>query len=395
MVLNRKGRRQSLDTNLSKNWEMTKAFGSESLTRPLASLINQFNNPKTPTKAINPSIRDVVINKQHSSPSEKSVKTIIQENKFKKKALMSEKQKQVYPAFGPKSFTVETRKSDLSEAFSKLILTRQNETKAAKIDKIGPKVANENIIMNRLASLKPVELKTKPSNEKSDERAVPLKSIKAKKALFDKEPFKSEQQAPQSCYSTIKVNIAQTNLKKIPQAFLPETAQETEPRKKFAFFLKPSHSKIEAETISLMSETVNNIDDGFTSLSLSGSKSMSNEIYFSRVEPTTTINRFKDFSSSFQSCSSILPRTSLSENDTMFQESSLPISDINDLIGIEDDDSDIDVTLNNSVNTETLVSIDDSTDEESLGLKDELLKKSDGYLIKHLSNAAHVYLFIF
>lgn len=221
MVLNRQGKRRTL----SKHWELsTNSSSTESFTRPtpLSSLINQFNNQRTASKAINPVVKETLIKAnlpQQNSFSEKSVKAFIQENKLKKKGLELEKPKQIFPAFGPKSFRVDTaKKTDLSEAFSKLILSRQNDN---KLKKFNEKKVNDLVesTPNRLVALKPVEVnKLKPEFE---EAVVPLKSIESKKALFNS--MSSEQLTPNVVSPLLKSELPKSNnLKKICQMFQVE-----------------------------------------------------------------------------------------------------------------------------------------------------------------------------
>ena len=191
MVLNRQGKRQSL----SKNWELMSKSSAQagSLTRPLSSLINIFNKPagaklhSSPLR-IHPRIKELD-EKQPNSPSQKSVKTFFQESKLlRKKALLladTRPKTQVFPAFGPKSFsttsdTHSAKKSDLSEAFSKLIISRQ-----AKAPIATPNDAKE-IIPSRLVNLKPVEsIRGKFCGSRNVAAVASLLTVEAKKELFD------------------------------------------------------------------------------------------------------------------------------------------------------------------------------------------------------------------
>lgn len=318
MVLNRQGKRMSL----GKNWEMTKNNGGENLTRPLSSLINIFNSQRSissPLK-IHPTIKEIAVNDQpQNSPSQKSVKSFIQESKvLKKKALLSERPKtQVFPAFGPKSFSTDTsQKSDLSEAFSRLILSRQAKPVVAK-----PAVTKE-IVPNRLVNLKPVESKAKPKVlDEQPLAVVPSKlSIEEKKALFDKKVSSVAANTNQKQSNNIKTNLSSI---KIPKQVL-----------------KPAEFK--SETIYL--QDYEDIDDS---------------------------EGYQEYSASFLSCSSILPRSSATE-DMSNRKNTLPLSDINDLIGNTDnysEETDLDRTLNN----------DSIFDDDVFGDSDS--NTNDGYLL--------------
>ncbi len=118
-------------------------------TRPLSSLISHFNNQRfTNSKPIIPTVKDVSLTNNNSF-SEKSVKAFVQESKLLNKA---EKQ--------PKSFRLEsTKKTDLSEAFSRLVLSRKSAD---------PKPKAENpteVIYKRLVNLKPVLKAVNPQAE--------------------------------------------------------------------------------------------------------------------------------------------------------------------------------------------------------------------------------------
>lgn len=319
MVLNRQGKRMSL----CKNWEMTKNNGGENLTRPLSSLINIFNSQRSissPLK-IHPTIKEIAVNDQpQNSPSQKSVKSFFQESKvLKKKALLSERPKtQVFPAFGPKSFSTDTsKKSDLSEAFSRLILSRQAKPVVAK------PAATKEIVPNRLVNLKPVESKAKPKVfDEQPLAVVPSKlSIEEKKALFDKKVSSDAANSTQKqSINNIKTNVGSI---KIPKQML-----------------KPAEFK--AETI-----------------------------YLQDYEDIDESEGYQEYSASFLSCSSILPRSSATE-DTSNRKNTLPLSDINDLIGNTDnysEETDLDRTLNN----ESIFGDDVFGDSDS--------NNNDGYLL--------------
>jgi len=305
MVLNRQGKRLSL----SKHWEMSALKPNATkpeTSRPLSSLISHFNNQRsTPAKPIIPAIKEISITSNNSF-SEKSVKAFIQENKILNKA---QKPFQVFPAFGPKSFRVETvKKTDLSEAFSRLVVSRQADTKSKPPTVNSKAAADLPVIHKRFVDLKPVEAKLTPpqsvlkTNTPTDDGVVP-----------------------------------QNNLKKISQIFQASPVVE-----KSLPSLRPKSAADEASAL-----TESPQDDGFVSFTNNCLTNTCNDQVFSNNEDD--IDGFLEYSGSCLSlsCSSILPQSEYSA-DTLLSFNSLASSDINDLLGGDPagEETDLDRTLN-------------------------------------------------
>lgn len=176
---------------------------------------------------------------------------------------------------------------------------------------------------------------------------------------------------------------------------------QTETKKPVPFFLNQkdrvkSIGNDQQQMTSLSTDTIP-VDDGFVSFSNNClTRVSSNDLIFLNNEEIDDMEGFREYSASFLSCSSILPQSTMDE-DTLRRRTSLPLSDINDLIG-DEEESDLDRTLNNSMinEEETFVRLVHVSDEEEkaqipveFDLEFELVQEelncsdsdSDGYLL--------------
>ena len=376
MLLNRQGRRMTLEANLSKNWAMTRKNGNvQAFTRPLSTLISQFNNQEITLRNIATKNGKEVsaANKQQppqqqqtleNSPSEKSVKTFIHESKLKKKPTIQQTPppQQVFPAFGPKSFKTSTQSkpSDLTNAFSKLVLTRQtaNATKTNMVAKIDmptppptPSPTTHFVALKSVESRLKVELKQQLDVD--EESVVPDKPqsfsrvLDARKALFDSQELtrtpsqpkafifpklESDQfvsQSPVKQYSSKFESLCSTSLKSLNNGrtgFLSDFEKgaagpaPVKSQKKFAFLQK--------ETC-VSTDMLAPFDDGFVTFSSHDNMTKSTSDLMFLLNDDTYEDEFKDCSESFLSCSSLMPQTTLSE-DTINSDS-MPLSELTDL----------------------------------------------------------------
>ena len=299
MILDRKGRRSSTEfaKNILKN--------CSNLPRPLSTLIthcssNNYNHSAYPTSLTHSYENDLMRCDYRNSPSQKSVRTFIKENL--KNRLKEEE------TFKP----LNTKQQDLSDAFSKLILTRQNVTNIETPKQVQPEVnfnirRRSEVFENKLKD--DTEINKQDKSEKSQvvpdidsDQYLPVNS--AKKCLFPSEKSFSE-------FQQLAASV---------------------PRRNFLRSFKSGSvslgNLLKADNYDPESDEIYEMDNGFSEFRRSDSLSVSNcnldfAGYLLSKRFDTNSNESVFTQSKYSQNSSIL---SLDEYDDSYEHSTMPIS---------------------------------------------------------------------